>query len=350
MTGLTVENLHKSYPGAPVLRGIDLQVKSGALTAILGASGSGKTTLLRVITGFEPAERGRVTVDNTVVDDGHHRVKPEQRHIGLVPQDGALFPHLTVRGNVAFPLPRRERRGPRPEEMLELVGLSGLAGRYPHQLSGGRQQRVALARALASQPSLILLDEPFASLNAGLRVTVRTDVLAVLRATGTTTVLVTHDQDEALSAANHVAVLRDGRIIQADTPRQLYQCPADPETAAFVGTANLLTGTWDGTRVTTALGCHHIHAGQKAPALGQVTVLIRPEQITVTPPGTETVGGRVTATHYFGHDSLIAVRPDAHHHELHVRISHDNLPEPGEIVSLAVTGSVTAWAPLAEAS
>ena len=121
MTGLTVENLHKSYPGTPVLRGIDLQVKSGALTAILGASGSGKTTLMRVITGFEPAERGRVTVDDTVVDDGHHRVKPEQRHIGLVPQDGALFPHLTVRGNVAFPLPRRERRGTRHGERLELV-------------------------------------------------------------------------------------------------------------------------------------------------------------------------------------------------------------------------------------
>jgi iron(III) transport system ATP-binding protein len=350
MTGLTIENLHKSYPGTPVLRGVDLQIKSGALTAILGASGSGKTTLLRVITGFESAELGRVTVDDTVVDDGHHRVKPEQRHIGLVPQDGALFPHLTVRGNVAFPLPRRERRGPRPEEMLELVGLGGLGGRYPHQLSGGQQQRVALARALASQPSLILLDEPFSSLDAGLRATVRTEVLAVLRATGTTTVLVTHDQGEALSAADHVAVLRDGQIIQADTPHQLYQCPADPETATFVGTANLLTGTWDGTRVTTALGCHHIQAGQQAPAPGQVTVLIRPEQITVTPPGTETIGGRVTSTHYFGHDSLIAVRPDAHHRELHVRISHSNLLEPGEIVSLAVTGSVTAWAPLAEAS
>jgi iron(III) transport system ATP-binding protein len=349
MTGLTVENLHKSYPGTPVLRGIDLRVRSGALTAILGASGSGKTTLLRVITGFEAAERGRVTVDDTVVDDGRHHVKPERRRIGLVPQDGALFPHLTVRGNVAFPLTRRSRRGPRPEEMLELVGLSAFAHRYPHQLSGGQQQRVALARALASQPSLILLDEPFSSLDAGLRATVRTDVLAVLRGTGTTTVLVTHDQDEALSAADHVAVLRDGRIIQADTPRQLYQCPADPQTATFVGTANLVTGIWDGKRVTTALGRHDIQTGQQVPAPGQVTVLIRPEQITLAPQGTETIAGRVTATHYFGHDSVIVVRPDAHDDDLQVRISHNNLPEPGENVRLAVTGSVTAWASLAAA-
>jgi iron(III) transport system ATP-binding protein len=349
MTGLSVAGLHKSYPGTPVLRGIDLQVKSGALTAILGASGSGKTTLLRVITGFEPADRGSVTMDDLLMDDGRHRVKPERRRIGLVPQDGALFPHLTVRGNVAFPLPRRDRHGPRPDEVLELVGLTGLGARYPHQLSGGQQQRVALARALASQPSLILLDEPFSSLDAGLRATVRTDVLAVLRATGTTTVLVTHDQDEALSAADHVAVLRNGQIIQADTPRHLYQCPADPQTATFVGTANLLTGTWDGARVITALGRHGIHSGQQAPTPGRVTVLIRPEQISLTPPGSDTIPGRVTATHYYGHDALVAVRPDAFGDpdsgagELRVRVSRSDPPEPGEFVSLAVHGLVAAW-------
>jgi iron(III) transport system ATP-binding protein len=354
MTGLSVEGLHKSYPGTPVLRGIDLQVKPGALTAILGASGSGKTTLLRVITGFEQADRGCVTVDDTVMDDGRHRVKPEHRHIGLVPQDGALFPHLTVRGNVAFPLPRRDRRGPRPDEVLELVGLTGLGARYPHQLSGGQQQRVALARALASEPSLILLDEPFSSLDAGLRATVRADVLAVLRATGTTTVLVTHDQDEALSAADHVAVLRNGQIIQADTPRQLYQCPADPQTATFVGTANLVAGTWDGARVTTALGRHGIQASQQAPAPGHVTVLIRPEQICLTPPGSDAIPGRVTATHYYGHDALVAVRPDAPGDsngcagELRVRVSQGDPPEPGEFVSLTVRGAVAAWAPVGE--
>jgi iron(III) transport system ATP-binding protein len=351
MTGLTVDNLYKSYPGTPVLHGIDLTVKTGMLTAILGPSGSGKTTLLRVITGFEQADRGTVTIDGTVMDDGRRRVRPEHRHIGLVPQDGALFPHLTVRANVAFPLSRRDRRGSRPDEMLELVGLSALAARYPHQLSGGQQQRVALARALASQPSLILLDEPFSSLDAGLRATVRNDVLSVLRATGTTTVLVTHDQDEALSAADHVAVLREGRIIQADTPKHLYQCPADPQTATFVGTANLLEGTWDGTSVTTALGRHGIAAGLDAPAPGQVTVLIRPEQIHLTPPGADAVPAHVTATHYHGHDALVAVRPDgkvardkvADLKELRIRVSNDP-PEPGELVSLTVSGSVAAWA------
>jgi iron(III) transport system ATP-binding protein len=349
MTGLSVAGLHKSYPGTPVLHGIDLDVKPGALTAILGSSGSGKTTLLRVITGFEPADQGTVTLNGIVVDDGRRRrVRPEHRHIGLVPQDGALFPHLTVRANVAFPLPRRDRHGPRPDEMLELVGLAGLAARYPHQLSGGQQQRVALARALASQPSLILLDEPFSSLDAGLRATVRSDVLAVLRSTGTTTVLVTHDQDEALSAADHVAVLRDGQIIQADTPRHLYECPADPQIAAFVGTANLLEGTWDGTRVTTALGRHGIQAGLQALAPGQVTVLIRPEQICIARRGIDAVAARVTATHYNGHDAVVAVRPDppgSHRdgRELRVRVG-SNPPEPGESVRLTVRGSVAAWA------
>ncbi|MBV9449715.1 MAG: ABC transporter ATP-binding protein [Streptosporangiaceae bacterium] len=364
MTGLTVENLHKSYPGTPVLRGIDLEVKSGTLTAILGPSGSGKTTLLRVITGFEHADRGIVTLNDIVVDDGHRRVRPEQRRIGLVPQDGALFPHLTVRANVAFPLPRRDRHGSRPDEMLELVGLSGLAARYPHQLSGGQQQRVALARALASQPGLILLDEPFSSLDAGLRATVRADVLAVLRDTGATTVLVTHDQDEALSAADHVAVLREGSIIQADTPRQLYQCPVDPQIAAFVGTANLLEGTWDGTSVTTALGRHGIQAGLRAPEPGHVTVLIRPEQICLAQSGDDAVPAHVTATHYYGHDAVVAVRPDANgsarrngksrngHHlngklalakDLRVRVTSDP-PSPGACVKLTVRGSVAAWA------
>ena len=167
---------------------------------------------------------------------------PEQRHTGYVPQDGALFPHLTVRANAAFALPRRERGGAFVDEMLELVGLADLGARYPHELSGGQQQRVAIARALASRPRLVLLDEPFAALDASLRSAVRADVLGALRATGTAGVLVTHDQDEALSAADSVAVLRDGVITQAGPPQSVYAGPADPWTAAFVGTANLLPG------------------------------------------------------------------------------------------------------------
>ena len=218
MTKLVIEGLTKSFRDTLVLRGIDLTVEPGMLTAILGASGTGKTTLLRVIAGFEPAGQGTVSLDGTVVDDGKRRLPPERRHIGYVPQDGALFPHLTVRANAAFSLPRRERRGPRADEILNLVGLAGLGHRFPHQLSGGQQQRVAIARALASRPGLVLLDEPFASLDAALRTTVRADVLSVLRSTGTTAILVTHDQDEALSAANYVAVMRDGLVTQAARP------------------------------------------------------------------------------------------------------------------------------------
>jgi iron(III) transport system ATP-binding protein len=373
MMALTVSRVWKSYSSTQVLRGASLSVRPGTLTAILGASGAGKTTLLRVIAGFEPADGGSVTLGDVVVDDGRRRVPPERRHIGYVPQDGALFPHLTVRGNAAFALPRRSRRGPFVDEILALVGLADLGSRYPHELSGGQQQRVAIARALASRPRLVLLDEPFAALDASLRATVRADVLAALRAVGTTAVLVTHDQDEALSVADYVVVLRDGMITQAGSPRSVYSVPADPWTAAFLGTANLLPGVLasgpGGSRgVRTALGWHELRdAGDETRDAGrvsdedEVTVLIRPEQITlfrpsppVVPdspdasPGALTgaslgaVTGKVSETRYHGHDALIAVDV-AEVGLLQVRELGIEPPQPGDEVSLAVTGSVTAW-------
>jgi iron(III) transport system ATP-binding protein len=371
MTSLAVEGLTKSFRDTPVLRGVDLHVEPGALTAILGASGAGKTTLLRVIAGFEAADQGTVRLDGTVVDDGRHRLPPERRRIGYVPQDGALFPHLTVRANAAFSLPRRERHGERPDEILRLVGLDGLGHRFPHQLSGGQQQRVAIARALASRPRLVLLDEPFASLDAALRTSVRADVLGVLHSTGTTAVLVTHDQDEALSAADYVAIMRDGLITQAGAPRQIYQYPADPWTAAFVGTANLLPGrpASDG-EVSTMLGRHQLHRtpgptgppGLPAPGPVQadVTVLIRPEQIRLVPPRPGIRAARVSAARYHGHDALVTVQPGEPGEPnepgqpstpgaspgnglLHVRTAGSDLPVPGERVGLEVHGPVVAW-------
>jgi iron(III) transport system ATP-binding protein len=350
MMALTVSEVRKSYSGTPVLRGVSLSVRPGTLTAILGASGAGKTTLLRVIAGFEPADDGSVALDGTVVDDGRRRVPPERRHIGYVPQDGALFPHLTVRGNTEFALPRRSRRSPFVDEMLALVGLGDLGSRYPHELSGGQQQRVAIARALASRPRLVLLDEPFAALDASLRAAVRADVLEALRATGTTAVLVTHDQDEALSVADYVAVLRDGVITQAGPPRSVYSSPADPWTAAFLGTANLLPGTVapgsaGSPGVRTALGWHELHdAGQEA-GEGNVTVLIRPEQITLLRPAetaAASVTGKVSETRYHGHDALIAVDV-AEAGLLQVRELGTEPPGPGDEVSLMVSGPVSAW-------
>jgi iron(III) transport system ATP-binding protein len=254
MTQLTMAGVHKTFGDHPVLTGLDLEVPPGSLTAILGPSGSGKTTLLRVLAGFERADAGTVTIGGCLVDSPGVHVPPERRRIGYVPQEGSLFPHLTVAANVGFGLRARQRRGPAIAELLEAVGLAGLGDRYPHQLSGGQQQRVALARALAIRPQVVLLDEPFGSLDAHLRASVRADVARLLAETHTTGVLVTHDQDEALSTADRVAVLRDGRIAQCAPPQELYDRPADADIARFIGDANLIEGTLDDGTVDTILG------------------------------------------------------------------------------------------------
>ena len=358
MNALEVADVWKSYAATPVLRGVSLSVEEASLTAILGASGAGKSTLLRVIAGFEAADGGTVSVCGTVTDDGRRRVPPERRHIGYVPQDGALFPHLTVRANAAFALPRRERGSAFVTEMLDLVGLADFGGRYPHELSGGQQQRVAIARALASRPKLVLLDEPFAALDASLRSSVRADVLGALRATGTAGVLVTHDQDEALSAADSVAVLHDGVITQVGPPRSVYATPADPWTAAFLGTANLLPGVTetviaDGVRVRTALGLHALSDPEQTGGATEVSVLIRPEQITLTGTGRgsdasrqesaeDAVTGKVTDTRYHGHDVLVSVDV-AGVGPVQARLAGVEPPLSGDEVVLTVGGPVTAW-------
>ncbi len=248
MAELRCDRITASYAGSEqaVLDGVDLVVADGTVTAILGASGSGKTTLLRVIMGFVAQDHGTVAVGDTVVSDGSRvHLAPEKRSIGYVAQEGALYPHLTVEQNIAFGLPRAERKLRRSArgEVLELVGLSrAYAGRRPGQLSGGEQRRVALARALAPSPPLVLLDEPFSGLDASLRAETREAVLHALAARGTTAVLVTHDQAEALSIGREVAVLRDGRLIQTASPTVLYRTPADLDVARFVGEAVVLPG------------------------------------------------------------------------------------------------------------
>ena len=318
MNQLVITGLRKSFGPHAVLAGLGLHVAAGSLTAILGPSGSGKTTLLRILAGFEEADSGTVMIGDTVVDSATAHVAPEKRKIGYVPQEGSLFPHLTVAANVGFGLPSRQRRGGRAQALLDKVGLADFAKRYPHELSGGQQQRVALARALAIQPAVVLLDEPFASLDAHLRASVRADVQQILRDTQTTAVLVTHDQDEALAIADRVAVLRNGQIAQYAPPAELYSRPVDSELARFIGDANLLDGICHAGMVDTVLGALPVESDQAGPPASAgdprlVTVLIRPEHIEllpagVSPPDGSGNAGQVVESEYYGHDAVLRVR------------------------------------------
>ena len=353
MTDLRVRDLHKSYSDVGALRGVDLEVPTGSFTAVLGPSGSGKTTLLRVIAGFERADRGSVTLGGVVVEDDHHHMAPEGRRVGYVPQEGALFPHLSVEKNIGFGVPGRADRRRRVGDLLELVGLSGLGARYPHQLSGGQQQRVALARALAVSPQMILLDEPFAALDARLRASVRAEVLEVLHRAGTTSIFVTHDQDEALSLADQVAVLSGGRIQQVGTPRELYARPADPGVARFLGSANLVAGTFGGRTVRTALGELALDAGGGTAADGPAVVLVRPEQLELGPPDGAPFVVRVAQSEYFGHDAIVTVAPERPSPSLGaetlvVRITGGADWARGTRAGVRVRGPVLAWRPAAE--
>ncbi|MBA2946116.1 ABC transporter ATP-binding protein [Streptomyces himalayensis] len=339
MTELRIEGLSKAYgPDAPnVLDGLDLTVPGGALAAVLGPSGCGKTTLLRIIAGFLRADAGSVTVGGRVLTGPGVHLPPERRRIGIVPQEGALFPHLSVGRNVAFGLTGLDRtaRRRRTETMLDLVGLAGYGERMPHELSGGQQQRIALARALAPQPALVLLDEPFNALDSALRAGVRADVRSALRLSGATAVLVTHDQQEALSTADLVAVVRDGRVVQCDTPQQVYQHPADPWVAGFVGDAVLLPATADNGKAVTALGTIPLVKGE-APATG--TALLRPEQLQLTDAASAAAGGTVTDVRYFGHDAMVTVAVDGLDEPVDVRAVGPLAVQPGQRTRIRVRG------------
>jgi iron(III) transport system ATP-binding protein len=345
MSSLTVKDLTKSFATTPVLTGVDLHVPSGSLTALLGPSGCGKTTLLRLIAGFDDPDSGTVAVGDRVVAGGPGRsVAARRRGIGFVPQEGGLFPHLTVAGNISFGLPRRQRRdGGRVRELLALVGLDAdLADRSPHQLSGGQQQRVALARALAPEPSLVLLDEPFSSLDAALREETRLAVSAALTASGATAVLVTHDQAEALSMADQVAVLRGGRLVQLTDPRTLYRLPNDLDVATFVGEAVVLDAEVRSGTAHCALGAL---ACERTCPDGRARVLLRPEQLRLASPGSPAaVRATVRSVDFYGHDSRIwldlkdGVTVSA-------RLDGADLPSAGDEVCISVRGAALAFPP-----
>ena len=332
---IAFDQVEKRYGTTAAVRNVSFAVERGSLVALLGPSGCGKTTTLRLIAGLEAPDAGSIWLDERKVAGNGVWVAPDARRVGMVFQDGALFPHLTVAQNIAFPLNTRNGKG-RVEELLTLVGMPGYGARYPHQLSGGQQQRVALARALAPQPSVVLLDEPFSRLDAALRASLREDVRAIVRQTGATTIFVTHDQEEALSVADRVVVMFDGEVVQAGTPQEVYTRPATRAIATFVGEANLLPGEANGLLAESALGRMIL----ATPATGPVDIMVRPEAIELR--AVRDGAARIERIRYFGHDQAIQIcmRDGA---QMDVR----SLPRPdlaaGQQVDLFVRGLVVAY-------
>ena len=280
MTAAAVEltGVRKRFGRTSAVDGVDLQVAAGELVALVGPSGCGKSTLLLLVAGLLEPDGGTVAVDGQVVAGAGSWVPPEQRRVGVVFQDAALFPHLRVADNVAFGLGRGDDRSARVAELLELVDLPGLGRRYPHELSGGQQQRVALARALAPRPGVVLFDEAFGNLDSSLRTTVRESTVAALRSTGAAGVFVTHDQAEALAVGGRIAVMREGRFEHVAEPAEAFHAPATRFSATLLGEADFLPGTQDADEVRTELGT----LAATAAGTGPVEVMLRPHEVAFT--------------------------------------------------------------------
>ncbi|MDQ0616941.1 ABC transporter ATP-binding protein [Arthrobacter globiformis] len=357
---LEIEAVTKNFGSQAVLKGVNLSVAKGGTTAIVGPSGSGKTTLLRLIAGFEHPGTGSISLNGSpVAGDGVWK-PAHKRHVGYVAQDGALFPHLTVGQNIAFGLSAAKLDGgrravnARVNELLEMVSLdTAMAKRRPHQLSGGQQQRVALARALAREPELMLLDEPFSALDAGLRVATRRAVAKVLNEAGVTTILVTHDQAEALSFADQVAVMRGGKLAQIGNPFVVYTRPADRATAEFLGDAVILDAWMEGSLATCSLGGIPV---RRPPAQGRVQLMLRPEQIRIAEDGP--IRGVVVDTDYFGPETTVRLKlavppqlagamPDHRYpgggEVITIRHWNASIAQPGTELCLRVVGEAVAF-------
>jgi iron(III) transport system ATP-binding protein len=331
---LTVDAVGKRFGATVALDSVTLGLAEGERLALLGPSGCGKTTLLRVVCGLEAPDTGSVAVaGETLVGPGVF-VPPERRRVGMVFQDWALFPHRTVTRNVAYGLTRDEVASGRVEETLELVGLGGLGDRFPHQLSGGQAQRVAVARALAPRPRLLLFDEPFSNLDAELRLRVRADVAELMRRVGMTSVFVTHDREEAFVLGDRVAVMRDGALIQAGTPLEVYEEPATAWVAGFLGDVNLLEGHAAGSVATTAIG--ELELAHQT--WGPCVVAVRPEHLVLDAGWDATVA----SIEFYGHDTSYALTLGGT--RLLARVMAGPRFAPGDQVAVSYTGpSVVAY-------
>ena len=352
---LSVADVHKSFGQAAVLRGVTLAVPERGVTAILGPSGCGKTTLLRLVAGFLRPDAGVIRIGGRPVSGPSGHLPPEDRRLGYLAQEGALFPQLSVAQNIVFGLPRRHRRdGTRLHRLLELVSLEpAVAKRFPHELSGGQQQRVALARTLAPQPRLVLLDEPFSALDASLRAETRSVVAAALAAADVTTLLVTHDQAEALSFADQIAVMRSGVLAQVGEPREVYDNPIDLPTAEFIGDTCTVPGIVAGSAAHGPLGDLPVRYPTGVQRFdGPATLMLRPEQLqirTVSADGAGSVRAVVSSVEYFGHDCVVTAELPGHPLTPGTTVTCRLLGAPrmttGSTVAIWVTGAAIAYPP-----
>jgi iron(III) transport system ATP-binding protein len=337
MTFLQLTSLAKSYGTVAAVDSVHLDVARGSRTAIVGPSGCGKTTLLRLIAGFEVPDQGRISVDGVPMADEAGIVPAHRRNIGIVAQDGCLFPHLSVLDNIGFGMKAdRAAKRMRAEELMDMVGLDrAMLARKPDQLSGGQQQRVALARAMARQPALMLLDEPFSALDTGLRAATRQAVAEVLSAAKITTILVTHDQAEALAFADQVVVMRSGRFAQVGSPREVYLRPVDAQTAAFLGEAIILPAKISQGVADCALGRLPVDAADFS---GMADIMIRPEQIVLSRIDGQGVAGIVEDVAFSGAVSDARIRLSSTDFLLQARVSSTPELNAGDQVGIQLSG------------
>lgn len=336
VTTLALSKISKSFGAEPVLTNLSLEISNGEFVAVLGSSGSGKTTLLRLIAGFDDPDRGEISISGKTVAGKNIFVPAEARKVGYVPQDAALFPHLSVSENIAFGLRGLTKlaRMSRVRELLKLVSMDEFENQSATSLSGGQKHRIALARALAPEPELILLDEPFAALDAELRTRIRDEIKQVLDNVSSTTILVTHDQEEALSIADRVALLRDGNFAQVGNPREIYSEPVDLGVATFLGDSVIIDGVVHADKVQTSLGQLTLLNSAKEGSVGKVA--IRPENFYLQPDlnGDSIVVGR----QFFGHDAVVEVKTPKQ--LIRARSSGPFAPEVGMKVTVWVRGAV----------